>query len=178
MPIITTLVMARSILAGSGSERLVGDTTAWPMISAAGQVAVETLVAGGAEAAVHGAAGLRGHAQGAAAAFGMYTVSTQLPDATRTTHLRVPSLEMSSLTISGTADLGTGLELFAQGLAEIGHGVEVVRRQSGESSLITWPARKRFSPMHSKNRSSSARVKPSRLAGHRAVMDSPSPVRA
>src|ERR1700712_1654264 len=32
---------------------------------------------------------------------GMYTVSTQLPDATRTTHLRVPSLEMSSLTTSG-----------------------------------------------------------------------------
>src|SRR3990167_4439724 len=33
--------------------------------------------------------------------WGIYTVSTQLPDATRTTHLRVPSVEISSLTTSG-----------------------------------------------------------------------------
>ncbi|MNR58538.1 hypothetical protein D3C85_1795630 [compost metagenome] len=48
--------------------------------------------------------------------WGMYTVSTQLPDATRTTHLRVPSLEMSSLTTSGPRISATALSFSRKAL--------------------------------------------------------------
>ncbi|MNE59978.1 hypothetical protein D3C80_1551000 [compost metagenome] len=100
MPIITTLVMARSILAGTVPKDLLAIHT-WPMISAAVRsllkpcLPVEQKLQSSAQPAcedTHRVPRLP---------CGMYTVSTQLPEFTRTTHLRVPSLEMSSLTISG-----------------------------------------------------------------------------
>lgn len=100
MPIITTLVMARSILAGTVPNDLLAIHT-WPITSAA----VRSLL----KPCLPVEQKLQSRAQPAwedthrvpRPPWGMYTVSTQLPDATRTTHLRVPSAEISWLTISG-----------------------------------------------------------------------------
>src|SRR5690606_36133824 len=99
-PIITTLVMARSILAGTLPNDLLAIHT-WPMISAAVRsllnpcLPVEQKLQSSAQPACE-------ETHSVPRPFcGIYTVSTQLPEATRTTHLRVPSLEMSSLTTSG-----------------------------------------------------------------------------
>src|SRR5690606_4839174 len=100
MPIIHTLVKPRSILAGTVPNDLLAIHT-WPMISAAVRsllnpcLPVEQKLQSSAQPAWEDT-----HRVPRPLA-GIYTVSTQLPDATRTTHLRVPSLEMSWLTISG-----------------------------------------------------------------------------
>src|SRR5699024_2071917 len=100
MPIITTLVIARSTVAGTEPNDFEAIHT-WPIISALVRsllnpcLPVEQKLQSKAQPAweeTHKVPRLP---------CGIYTVSTQLPEATRTTHLRVPSLEISSLTTSG-----------------------------------------------------------------------------
>src|SRR5690554_7699242 len=100
MPIITTLVMARSTRAGTVPKDLLAIHT-WPMISAAVRSLLKPClpVEQKLQSSAHPA---WDDTHSVPRPFcGMYTVSTQLPDATRTTHLRVPSVEISSLTTSG-----------------------------------------------------------------------------
>ncbi|MDT4868711.1 hypothetical protein FQZ97_1036930 [compost metagenome] len=100
MPIITTLVMARSIFAGTLPKDLLAIHT-WPITSAALRsllnpcLPVEQKLQSSAQPACDETHRVPREP------CGMYTVSTQLPDATRTTHSRVPSVEISSLTTSG-----------------------------------------------------------------------------
>src|SRR5690554_7295959 len=100
IPIMTTLVTARSTVAGTEPNDFEAIHT-WPIISALVRsllnpcLPVEQKLQSKAQPAweeTHKVPRLP---------CGIYTVSTQLPEATRTTHLRVPSLEISSLTISG-----------------------------------------------------------------------------
>ena len=58
---------------------------------------------------------------------GMYTVSMPCTSSMRSIHLRVPSEETCSVTISGTAILATSASWRAEILREVGHRGEVSR---------------------------------------------------
>src|SRR5690606_19043757 len=161
MPIITTLVIARSILAGTVPKAWLAMHT-WPMISAAVRsllkpcLPVEQKLQSSAQPAWE-------DTQRVPRPFcGIYTVSTQLPDATRTTHLRVPSLEMSSLTTSGPRISARALSFSLSALPRLVMSSKL-STPKGCIHFMTCPARKRFSPSSSKNASSLAWVRPSRF---------------
>jgi hypothetical protein len=69
MPIITTLEMTRSALPSPAAQLVLGKPELGDDLAGA-QVAAETLVPGGAEAAAHRTTGLRRNAQRAAVVFG------------------------------------------------------------------------------------------------------------
>ena len=91
------------------------------------QIAAKALVAGGAKAAAHGATRLRRNAQRATVRFGdkngLYRVAR--------THVKQPlDGAVGGFVLGHNAQrrhLGAALELFAQGLGQIGHGVKLGR---------------------------------------------------
>jgi hypothetical protein len=91
---------------------------------------------------------------------GMYTVSMPCTSSMRSIHLRVPSLDTCSVTISGTEMLATSLKLRAKVLRQIGHGGEI-RRAAPVDPLHQLARAKRLRAERSAtNASSSARGKP------------------
>src|SRR5690606_9600702 len=97
------------------------------------QVTDEALLAGGAEAAVETAAGLRGYAESSAPGLG----DVDHFHAAATLHLDDPLVAAVSggerLADAWRTDLGNLLEFVAQGLADIAHGVEV------DHTLLVYP---------------------------------------
>ena len=89
------------------------------------QVAAKALVAGGAKTAAHGATRLRGNAQRATVGLG----DKNGLDCVIATHIEQPlDGAVGGFVLRKHAqglDMGAGLELFAQGLGQIGHGVKV-----------------------------------------------------
>ncbi|MNQ57557.1 hypothetical protein D3C85_717190 [compost metagenome] len=91
-----------------------------------GEVAVEALLAGGAETAIQGTACLGRNAQGAALALG----NVNGLDAAAGRHAHHPLAGAVAGDVLAdhfrTTDLSNSLELFAQGLADVRHGVEII----------------------------------------------------
>jgi len=91
-----------------------------------GEVAIEALLAGGAETAVQGTACLGRNAQSATFALGnVHGLDTATG---RHAHYPLAGTVAGNVLADhfGTTHLGNGLELVAQGLADVRHGVEIV----------------------------------------------------
>ena len=161
MPMKTTLVTTRSP-PGCIAELAIREPDLADDLGG-GQVAVEALLRGRAEGAVHRAADLAGDAQRAAAGLGdEHHLDALRRRPSRSSHLRVPSAETCDRMISGDATSATSLQALAKAFAR-----SVIWSKSATQRLyshfISWRARNGFSPIPATNASSSARVSPSRF---------------